>query len=526
MVATSASAATTCPAGSTKTLFSSTNTVLSDVDIQAKIKDMSSGTINLIGPFNISKELQLKSCVNLVTPALYAPAVLTWTGGAGRLAAANNANQFKLSRLKIVGRGLALQGDGITVDQLQVSNTTLADAPLEPDLYMIKLIGGTGWVVTNNTFTIDASRTDLNALSTTGIMAWGISASNISNNTFQGVKSGIHVKVLNTTTISGNVGRNLSWAGIELQGDADNTFDNKVTGNAFYNWLSNEGFAYSIAGGRNYQVTNNIGVRKGTSTSACSTATPATAADVFNVPWGLEFTGTNSNASTNTLCGFDVGIAVGVQGQATFTGADQSTIYNNTITNSNVGVLMEGYVESAAVSKSIAVTSNTITNARWAGIADQTWAQSGTSLYLNAVNISSNVIKRAAVLADAGNTYNGISVHVLKAPAGLSISSNKISLSGTPATGFSFRGTVWDVYRDGTGNPVGTNTFVGSTISRNTISFAIAVGGVGMSGGENGGMYLTNNSFSNINQAIQGDLTNATISGNTCTGVTIVSGCY
>lgn len=522
-----------CPTGTTLSLASTGTSPRTDVDIQAKINSISSGVVNLSGNFNIAKTVTMKSCVSLQTPSGTTPAVLNWTGGNGVMVLGDSQNDFTVSRLKLVGRGLAMGGNNIKIDQLTVVDPTRADAVNEPDLYILKMIGGTNWTVTNNTFSISASRTDLAALSSTAIIGWGVDKATVTGNTFTRINAGIHYQILTNSNISGNTGTDLRWAGIEIQGTADDTFKNTITYNNFYNWVS-DAFAMglSLAGGAGYDTRYNLVVRKGYSRSACASAKPASTNEWG--PWGMEFTGVNSTAYGNTFCGFDSGIVVGINAQGSFTGTDVSTISNNTLINTNVGVMTGYAVGNATVKKQVVITGNSITDARNAAITDQTWwndsphYQVGSAGMLDKLTIANNTIVRNASAADAGLTYTGISAHPVKVASSVSITGNKVSLAGTPATGFGYRGIFLDAYRDDQGVVVGQGSFSGSQVTGNTVSSAVQRG-VGISTGTpiiGTGVAFKTNKFTSLQQAIDTDLSQALVSGNTCTNVSNTAGCY
>lgn len=525
-----------CPTSVSASLTSSSTSPMTDVNIQKAINAMvNGGTLNLSGTFNISKEILLNNCIKLVTPStISTPAVLNWVGGNGRMLNGENKNDVTLSRLRLVGRTISMGGNNVKVDQLVFDNPSRADAVNEPDLYMFKMIGGSGWTVTNNTFIISSTRTDLLALKSTGIMGWNVDKATVTGNTFNGVNADIHYQGLTNSLINSNTGKDLTWVGIEIQGTADTVYNNQVAGNAFYNWTTDAtSMGLSIAGGKGYTVNNNIAVRKGYSTASCSTAKPTGTSEWGT--WGMEFTGTNSTADSNRLCGFDTGIVVGINSQGSYTGVDVSTISNNIIVNSNVGI-MPGYaMNNTAVKKQIVITKNQITNARNAGVADQTWwnesphYQLGTNGNLDKLDITSNTIARTVASTEAGLTYTAISTHPVINPNGVTISGNVISLAGTPPTGFGYRGIFMDAYRDDQGVAVGQSSFVGSQVLSNTVSSTNAVWGTGAMTGkpETGkGVAFKTNTFKQLQQAINTDLAQAVVSGNTCTSVTNTSGCY
>lgn len=525
-----------CPTSVSASLTSSTTSPKTDVNIQKAINAMvNGGTLNLSGTFNISKEILLNNCIKLVTPSTVStPAVLNWVGGNGRMLNGENKNDVTLSRLRLVGRTISMGGNNVKVDQLVFDNPSRADAVNEPDLYMFKMIGGSGWTVTNNTFIISSTRTDLLALKSTGIIGWNVDKATVTGNVFNGVNADIHYLGLTNSIINSNTGKDLTWVGIEIQGTADTVYNNQVAGNAFYNWTTDAtSMGLSIAGGKGYTVNNNIAVRKGYSTAACSTAKPTGTTEWGT--WGMEFTGVNSTANSNRLCGFDSGIIVGIGAQGTFTGTDISTISNNVIINSNVGIMTSMMKDSAGTKKQVAITGNQITDARVAGITDQTWwnesphYQLGSNGYLDKLDIKSNVIARTVSATEANVTYTAISAHPIVNPNGVTISGNTISLAGTPSASFGYRGIFMDAYRDDQGVAMGQASFVGSQVVSNKVSSANAVWGIGAMTGkpETGkGVAFQTNTFKMLQQAINTDLAQAIVSGNTCTSVTNTSGCY
>jgi hypothetical protein len=522
-----------CPTGTTLSLASTATSPRTDVDIQSKINSITSGVVNLTGNFNIAKTVVLKSCVSLQTPTINSPAVLTWTGGNGQMLLGEGQNDLSLSRLKLVGRGLSMGGNNVKVDQLAIVDPTRADPVNEPDLYVFKMIGGSNWTVTKNTFSINASRTDLAALNSTAIIGWGVDKATVTGNTFTRIKAGIHYQVLTNSNVSSNTGTDLTWAGIEIQGSANDTYKNAVTYNNFYNWLTNSfSMGLSLAGGAGYDARYNLVVRKGYSRSACASAKPAGTNEWGT--WGMEFTGVNSTAYGNTFCGFDAGIIVGINAQGTFTGTDVSTVSNNTLINSNTGILTSYALTGTGISKQVVISGNSITDARNAAIADQVWwnesshYQLGSAGMLDKLTIANNVIVRNASTTDAGLSYTAITAHPVKTASAVSITGNTISLAGTPATGFGYRGIFLDAYRDDQGVVVGQGSFAGSQVTGNAVSSAKQYG-VGISTGTpviGAGVAFKTNKFSWLQQAINTDLSQAIVSGNTCSNVANTSGCY
>jgi hypothetical protein len=300
-----------------------------------------------------------------------------------------------------------------------------------------------------------------------------------------------------------------------------------------------------VALGQNWTVQDNTIIRQGYALSDCNKSLPVDG-DEWG-PLGIEFTGTNSTAKGNTVCGFNVGITLGISAP-TFAGIDLTTLDTNTIVNTNYGIRIYRYETNDHLQKKAKIVNNVIQDARFLGISSFTyWTHIGTEpqymegpeAVLYAMTIDGNKITRTARADDLDNNpifygpdypaYTAIKVRPLLAPAALSISGNTISLVGTPpASQVTYQGiALSNLWSNGYGFILAPSSYKGSVISSNTISSAVQTGS-GISADTPAtalGATLSNNRFSKLAQAVKADLSGVNVSGNTCTDVLNRNGC-
>jgi hypothetical protein len=553
-----------CPVGSTVTLVSppaAGQPLLTDADINAKVASMQAGTLALTGTFNVNKTIHLKSCLTLKTASPTGSlATLNWAGGAaalGEMLDGAGLTDITLTRLRLVGRGVVLGsfaglpvGNNFTISDSVFDNVSAAN-PAMQDNYILKLAEGSNWRITGNTFTISANRTDLRNVGSTGIEGYHLDRATINLNQFNGIDEGIHLlSGLTNSRITNNTVKDLASAGLEFQyGEYPiiNPYaNNLVSGNRVLNWRAGfNGMGISVALGQNWTVQDNTIIRQGYALSDCNKSLPVDGEEWG--PLGIEFTGTNSTAKGNTVCGFNVGITLGI-GAPTFAGLDLTTLDNNTIVNTNFGVRMYRHETNDRLQKKFKIVNNVIQDARFAGISSFTYWKDvrpqpqymeGPEAVLHALTIDGNKITRTARADDLDNNpvftgpdypaYTAIKVRPLLVPAALSISGNTISLVGTPpASQATYQGiALSNLWSNGYGFILVPSSYKGSLINNNTISSA-AQTGLGISADTPAtavGATLSNNRFSKLAQAVKADLSGVTVSGNTCTEVVNTNGC-
>ncbi|MBI5926418.1 MAG: right-handed parallel beta-helix repeat-containing protein [Aquabacterium sp.] len=318
-------------------------------DIQfAILKGGPGSTIILTGDYLIDTTIELLDGVSLCS---IKGATLTWSAPnrAGMLISGLRARGTSVRNLILDGRGIMIKGTDHTVESNLIRNIMGGSDAKQRwgERHGVFVADqGKNVVIRNNLF--------LNIIDT-GIMAYGLDQSTISDNNFQGVSEGIHLWSCKDTVVRKNSGHGFKAMSIEVQGD--NHPGLIIENNSFKKWhKSHEKGAYAMS-----VVAGQSAVVKGNTIEG----TPSMAA-------GLEVGGIGATVLGNRLVDVDLVI----------TDAPNTLIKDNTLTRGRI-------VKDVNKAKfgTLTIQENTIIDPPKVGIyADHWWGFDQVTIAGNIIN--------------------------------------------------------------------------------------------------------------------------------------------